>query len=86
MQLPISPSDIAFLIAIQLLMQLMPIQGFANSGNHESSWAAALMLLGFPADLSLKFALTSHAIILIYVLILGLLALVFRFAYLGLDD
>ena len=75
-QLPIALMDVVFLIALQLVMQLMPIQGFANSGNHESGWVAALVLLGFPADMALKFALTSHAVILVYVLIVGLIALI----------
>jgi hypothetical protein len=79
MQLPISSADIVFLIALQLAMQLMPVQGFANSGNHESGWVAALMLMGCPGDLALKFAITSHAIILAYVVFLGLIALMLRF-------
>ncbi|MBC2709754.1 MAG: flippase-like domain-containing protein [Desulfosarcina sp.] len=77
-QLPISVIDIVFLIALQLVMQLMPVQGFANSGNHESGWVAALVLMGCPADMALKFALTSHAIILVYVLLIGLIALILR--------
>ena len=77
-QLPIAFRDIVFLIALQLVMQLMPIQGFANSGNHESGWVGALVLMGIPADMALKFALTSHAIILVYVLIIGLIALILR--------
>jgi hypothetical protein len=81
MQLPITPVEVVFLIAIQLAMQLMPIQGFANSGNHESGWVSALMLMGCPGDLALKFAFTSHAIILIYVLFLGLIALVVRHTF-----
>ena len=82
MQLPISSADIVFLIALQLAMQLMPVQGFANTGNHESGWVAALMLMGCPGDLALKFALTSHAVILIYVLLLGLIALILRLKFL----
>jgi len=37
-----------------------------------------LVLLGFPADVALRFALTSHAIILVYVLIIGLIAFMLR--------
>jgi len=77
-QLPINVIDVVFLIALQLVMQLMPIQGFANSGNHESGWVAALVLMGVPSDMALKFALTSHAIILVYVLLIGLIALILR--------
>ena len=78
MQLPISFADIVFLIALQLVMQLMPVQGIANSGNHESGWVAALMLMDYPGDLALKFALTSHAIILAYVILIGLIAFMLR--------
>jgi hypothetical protein len=81
MQLSMAASDIAILIALQLVMQLVPVQGFANSGNHEGGWVAALVLIGFPMDIALKFALTSHAIILGYVLLLGLIALILRHQY-----
>jgi uncharacterized membrane protein YbhN (UPF0104 family) len=77
-RLPIAAMDIVLLIALQLAMQFVPVQGFANSGNHEGGWVAALVLMGFPADAALKFALSSHAIILIYVLLLGLIALILR--------
>ncbi len=77
-QLPIAILDVVFLIALQLVMQLMPIQGFANSGNHESGWVGALVLMGVPADMALKFALTSHAVVLVYVLIIGMIALILR--------
>jgi hypothetical protein len=78
MQLSLDASDVAILIALQLLMQLVPVQGFANSGNHESGWVAALVLIGYPTDVALKFALTSHAIILVYVLLLGMIGLILR--------
>ena len=77
-QLPLPLMDLFLLIALQLAMQLIPVQGIGNSGNHEGGWVAALVLLGFPAEAALKFALTSHAIVLVYVLIIGLIALVLR--------
>jgi uncharacterized membrane protein (DUF106 family) len=58
----------------------MPIQGFANSGNHETGWTGALLLMGYAAEPALNFALTSHAIILIYALLIGLIALILRVA------
>lgn len=82
MQLSISIPDIVFLIALQLVMQLMPVQGIANSGNHESGWVAALMLMDYSGDSALQFALTSHAIILVYVLCLGLIAFMLKLKYL----
>ena len=81
MRLYISIEDIILLIALQLIMQLLPVQGFANSGNHESGWVAALVLTGRPMDIALKFAFTSHAILLLYVLLLGLIALILKYAF-----
>lgn len=81
MHLAMSIDELLFLVAIQLVMQLFPIQGFANSGNHESGWIAAMMLIGYPANVSLKFALASHAIVLLFVLFLGFMALVLRQFY-----
>lgn len=78
MHLSMSMDELFFLVAIQLVMQLFPIQGFANSGNHESGWMAAMMMIGYPADISLQFALASHAIVLVFVLFLGFLALILR--------
>ena len=78
MHLSMSADELLFLVAIQLVMQLFPIQGFANSGNHESGWIAAMMMIGYPADISLQFALASHAIVLVFVLFLGLMALILR--------
>lgn len=78
MHLSMSMDELLFLVAIQLVMQLFPIQGFANSGNHESGWMAAMMIIGYPADISLQFALASHAIVLVFVLFLGLVALILR--------
>ena len=78
MELHMSVVEMALLIVLQLAMQLFPVQGFANSGNHESSWVAALMMMGHPGDLALQFAITSHIIILVYVIILGLIALAIR--------
>ena len=60
-------------------MQLIPVQGFGNSGNHEGGWVAALVLMGFQPDEALRFALTSHAVVLVYVLILGVVALLFQY-------
>ena len=78
MHLSMSMDEMLFLVAIQLVMQLFLIQGFANSGNHESGWIAAMMMIGYPADISLQFALASHAIVLFFVLFLGFMALILR--------
>ena len=67
--------DVWLLITIQLPLQFIPIQGFANAGNHESGWVAGLMILGVSASEALKFALASHAILLSYVLVIGVFVL-----------
>lgn len=76
--LNIGIGDVWFLIAIQLPLQLIPVQGFANAGNHEGGWVAGLTLLGIPASEGLTFALTSHALIVIYVLALCIPTLITR--------
>ncbi|MGE0086989.1 MAG: lysylphosphatidylglycerol synthase transmembrane domain-containing protein [Desulfococcaceae bacterium] len=75
---PIGIDGIWFLISIQLPMQLIPLQGIANAGNHEAGWVAGLAILGIPASESLTFAITSHALLLLYVLALGLPAWISR--------
>lgn len=72
--LPLGIGEVWLLITIQLPLQLIPLQGIANAGNHEGGWVAGLALLGVPASEALNFALTSHAILLLYVLSLGPIA------------
>jgi len=73
--LPIGFWGGVLLITIQLPLQMIPIQGFANTGNHEGAWIAALSLLGIPLIQAVEFAVTSHVIILFYVLVLGIIPL-----------
>jgi hypothetical protein len=70
--------DVWLLITIQLPLQMVPLQGVANAGNHEGGWVAGLSLLGIPADQGLHYALISHALLLTYVLTLGPLVLLIR--------
>ncbi len=67
-----------FLISIQLPLQILPVQGIAQAGNHEGGWVAGLALLGIPPAEGLNFALTSHALILVNILALGPVALLAR--------
>ena len=76
--LALGSGDVVFLISVQLPLQLIPVQGFANAGNHEGGWIAALAILGIPASDSLTFALASHALVLVYVMSLGAIALIAR--------
>lgn len=73
--LPLSPTQVWLLVTLQLPLQMIPIQGFANAGNHEGGWVAGLVLLGVPASAAIEIALTSHTILLAYVLVLGPVAL-----------
>jgi uncharacterized membrane protein YbhN (UPF0104 family) len=70
--------DAIFLISVQFPLQLIPIQGFANAGNHEGGWIAALAILGIPASSGLVIALTSHALVFVYVVSLGMVSLFIR--------
>ncbi len=74
--LPLSITQVWLLITIQLPLQLLPIQGLANAGNHEGGWVAGLLLFGVPASAAIEFALASHAILLLYVIGLGLVGLI----------
>jgi uncharacterized membrane protein YbhN (UPF0104 family) len=76
--LPLKFMEVWLLISIQLPLQMVPLQGVANAGNHEGGWIAGLALLGIPAEQGLSFALLSHALVLIYVLTLGPLAYLIR--------
>ena len=76
--LSLGPGDAIFLISVQLPFQLIPIQGFANAGNHEGGWIAALAILGIPASSGLVFALASHALMFVYVVSLGAVSLIVR--------
>ena len=76
--LPLGFMQVWLLITIQLPLQLLPLQGVANAGNHEGGWIAGLVLLGFSADQGLHFALLSHALLLTYVLALAPSALLIK--------
>ena len=74
--LALDPIQVWLLITLQLPLQLIPLQGLANAGNHEGGWVAGLVLLGVPASNAFEFALASHAILLFYVLALGPAAMI----------
>jgi len=61
---------------IMVPMTLLPIQGFANLGTHEIGWTAAFALFGYPAATALNIAVSSHIILLFFVLLLGFLGFV----------
>ncbi|MCB2218617.1 MAG: flippase-like domain-containing protein [Desulfobulbaceae bacterium] len=73
--IPMQYIDVWLLIAIQLPLQLLPFQGLANTGNHELGWLSALALLGINFEQSVSYALSSHILLICYVLLLGGLTL-----------
>ncbi|MDD3814850.1 MAG: lysylphosphatidylglycerol synthase transmembrane domain-containing protein [Desulfocapsaceae bacterium] len=75
LSIPLSFLDIWFLTAIQLPLQLFPIQGIANAGNHEAGWVAGFVILGIAPETGLGFALASHVALILYVTILGVIGL-----------
>jgi uncharacterized membrane protein YbhN (UPF0104 family) len=73
--LQLSPFDAWFLAAVQLPLQLLPIQGVANSGTHEAGWVMGLTLLGIPSDHTLTSAIATHVLLLAYISALGAFSL-----------
>lgn len=69
-------SEVIFISAIQFPLQMLPVQGLANSGNHEGGWVSSLVLMGFGTQDALKYAIASHGVLILYVALLGLLALI----------
>lgn len=61
---------------IMVPMTLLPIQGFANLGTHEIGWTVAFALFGYPEATALNIAVSSHIILLLFVLLLGFLGFV----------
>lgn len=71
LSLPLSFEAVWLIIALQLPLQLLPVQGLANAGNHELGWIGALSLLGISTQSAVNYALSSHIILILYVIILG---------------
>lgn len=76
--LPVGLGEIWMIITIQLPLQLIPVQGVANAGNHEGGWVAGLTLSGLSSAQALTFSITSHILILLYVLMLAPVAILTR--------
>jgi len=79
--IPLEFMDVWFFAAIQLPLQLSPIQGMANAGNHEAGWLAALGLLGITPVEGLPLSMASHVILICYVALLSSLALMLPSPY-----
>ncbi|THB75362.1 MAG: hypothetical protein D6B25_12215 [Desulfobulbaceae bacterium] len=73
--IPLKFHDVWVLISIQLPFQLLPIQGLGNAGNHEAGWVGGMKLLGVELEQAMSFALSSHVLLILFVLLLGVFAL-----------
>ena len=76
LHLNLSIADTLCLVSIQLPLQLLPLQGLANAGNHEASWLAGLALFGLTPTESIGFALSSHILLTCYIIFMGIIALI----------
>ncbi len=56
---------------IMVPMTLLPLQGFANLGTHEIGWVAAFRIFEQPQSVALNIAVSSHIILLAFILLLG---------------
>lgn len=77
--LDIGLSQVVFITSIQMPFQVLPIQGVANTGAHEGSWVLALTAIGFSSKEALLISITTHALIVSYVLLIGLIGLILYF-------
>lgn len=57
---------------IMIPMTLLPIQGLANFGTHEIGWVIAFSIFSQPKEVALNIAFSSHVLLLLFVLLLGL--------------
>lgn len=62
------------IVVISLVMvplTLLPLQGFANLGTHEIGWVTAFRIFAIPQDVALRMAVSTHFILLLFILLLG---------------
>jgi uncharacterized protein (TIRG00374 family) len=65
--------QIAVVSIIMVPLTLFPFQGFANLGTHEFGWTVAFALFGQSEKNALNIAFSSHIILLLFVLLLGII-------------
>jgi uncharacterized protein (TIRG00374 family) len=70
---PITFFEIIVVSVIMVPMTLLPLQGFANLGTHEIGWTVAFSLFGYGQETAFSLAISTHIIMLIFVLMLGLI-------------
>lgn len=65
--------EMTVVMIIMIPMTLLPLQGVANLGTHEIGWVTAFALFGYPRSTALGIAVSTHIILLAFVLALGFL-------------
>jgi uncharacterized protein (TIRG00374 family) len=63
--------QIGMITIIMVPLSLLPLQGFADLGTHEIGWTAAFALFGYSNTTALTIAVSSHIVLLFFVLLLG---------------
>ena len=63
--------QMAAVSALMVPLTLLPINGLANIGAHEAGWTTAFLLFNYSREISLSIAVSSHIILLVFVLIIG---------------
>jgi len=69
---PLTIFEIMVVSIIMVPMTLLPLQGFANLGTHEIGWTAAFALLGYSQAVAVSIAVSTHIVLLAFVLVLGM--------------
>jgi uncharacterized protein (TIRG00374 family) len=64
-------SEVALVSILLVPLTLIPVQGLANVGSHEVAWVSIFTLFGHSIDTSLSVAVTTHVVLLVFVMILG---------------
>lgn len=67
--------QVVLLMIMMVPTRLLPLQGVGDLGSHEIGWVIAFRIFGFAEEEALLVAFNSHIIIFVYVLILGLYAI-----------
>jgi uncharacterized membrane protein YbhN (UPF0104 family) len=62
-------------VAFAALASILPVNSFGNFGTQEAGWAAGMMLLGYPQETALTSGFATHLLTLLFMLVLGGLAL-----------
>ena len=70
----VSLYNIVLILLLMVPVSLFPIQGFVNIGTHQLVWVVAFKIFGYDAETGLAAAMSSHAILIVFVFALGLFA------------